>query len=131
MADQAGVRLEGFREFRRDLRRLEPEVAKELRKDMRGIGERVAAEARTHAPRATGTYARSIRPYVTARGVAVGSRLPQAGVLHFGGTIQPRGVPIVFRPRPVVSQALDRQTTRIVDEIGDAVENAAKRAGWK
>jgi phage gpG-like protein len=68
---------------------------------------------------------------VTARGASVGSRLPQAGVLHFGGTIRPRGVPIAFPARPVISEAVDRNTDRIVNELGDAVEQAARRTGWR
>ena len=128
MADP--VRVEGLREFRRDLKKLEPEVAKELRKDIKAAAGKVAAVASAAAPRRTGAYARSIKPYVTARGASVGSRLPQAGVLHWGGTIRPRGVDITFPARPVVSEALDRQTDRIVDELGDAVEAAAKKAGW-
>ena len=126
----SGVHLEGFREFRRDLRKLEPEVDKQLRADVKDIAARIAAEARGAAVRRTGKYAASIRPYVTAKGASVGSRLPQAGVLHYGGTIQPRGVPITFPARPVISDTLDRQTERIIDEFGDAVETAAKRAGW-
>ena len=128
MADP--VRVEGLREFRRDLKKLEPEVAKELRRDIKDVAGRVASEAAARAPKRTGAYARSIRPYVTARGASVGSRLPQAGVLHWGGTIRPRGVDITFRPRPVVSEALDRQANRIVEDLGDAVEKAARRAGW-
>jgi phage gpG-like protein len=124
------VYVEGLREFRRDLKRLEPETAKLLRADLKVVGVRIAAEARSQAVQRTGAYARSIRPYVTARGVSVGSRLPQAGVLHFGGTIRPRGVPITFPARPVVSEAVDRNTDRLVNEIGDAVEQAARRTGW-
>lgn len=129
MADPA-VRLEGFREFSRDLKRLEPEVAKELRRDIKAAAEKVAAAARADAPRRTGAYAASIKTYVTARGAAVGSRLPQAGVVHFGGTIRPRGTPIVFTARPVISEALDRRTDQLVNDLGDAVERAARRTGW-
>jgi Bacteriophage HK97-gp10, putative tail-component len=129
VADPA-IRVDGLRELRRDLKRLQPEVDKELRKDLRAAAEKVATAARARAPRLTGEYARSIRPSVTARGVSVGSRLPQAGVLHFGGTIRPRGVPTTFRPRPVISEAVDRMTDRIVDDLGDAVERAARKTGW-
>ncbi len=128
MAD--AVRTPGLREFRRDLKKLEPLVERELRADIKAVAGRVASEAQAAAPHRTGAYARSIRPYVTAKGASVGSRLPQAGVLHFGGTIRPRGVPITFPPRPVVSQALDRMTDRIVEELGDAVEKAARSVGW-
>lgn len=124
------VHVTGLREFQRDLKRLEPEVAKLLRSDIKGVAERVAVEARASAVQRTGAYAKSIRPYVTTRGASIGSRLPQAGVLHFGGTIRPRGVPIVFPRRPVVSEAVDRHTDRLVHELGDAVEAAARRTGW-
>jgi phage gpG-like protein len=124
------VPVEGLREFHRDLKRLEPEAAKLFRADLRAIGVRVAGEARSQAVQRTGAYARSIRPRVTVRGVSVGSRLPQAGVLHFGGTIRPRGVPILFPARPVISEAVDRNTDRLVNDLGDAVEQAALRTGW-
>jgi phage gpG-like protein len=128
--DDSGVRTEGFRELSRDLRKLEPAVDKKLRGDVKEIAGRVAAEARAAAVKRTGKYAASIRPYVTARGASIGSRLPQAGVLHYGGTIRPRGVDITIPARPVVSVALDRNTDRIVDQMGDAVEEAARAAGW-
>jgi hypothetical protein len=124
------VHVEGLREFQRDLKRLEPEVAKLLRSDIKAVAGRVVIEARVGAVKRTGAYAKSIRPYVAVKGVSVGSRLPQAGVLHFGGTIRPRGVPIVFPARPVISQAVDRNTDRLVHEMGDAVEQAALRVGW-
>jgi hypothetical protein len=129
MAD-ASITTDGLREFRRDLKRLAPETDKLLRADIKAIAGRVVAEAGAHAVRRTGAYASSIRAYVTLKGVSIGSTLPQAGVLHFGGTIRPRGVPIVFPARPVISEAVDRNTDRLVNAIGDAVEQAARRAGW-
>ena len=131
MADPP-VKIEGLREFRRDLKRLEPEVEKLLRGDIKQIAAGVAGEAQTRARSfaRTGRYARSIRPYVSGLKAQVGSRLPQAGVLHWGGTIHPRGVPITFPARPVVSEALDLRTDRIVDQMGDAIEQAARRVGW-
>lgn len=126
------IRVEGLKELVRDLRKLAPEVAKELRKEIKVVARKVASEASSSAQSfsRTGAYAASLKPYVTTKGASVGSTLPQAGVVHFGGTIQPRGVPITFPPRPVVSDALDRSTDRIVNELGDAIERAAEHAGW-
>lgn len=126
----AAVHVDGLREFRRDLKRVSPEVAKELAGDIKKVAESVAAEARSKAPRRTGAYAASIRPYAAKGGASVGSRLPQAGVLHWGGTIRPRGVDITFPRRPVVLEAAERQADQIVDRMRDAIEQAAKRAGW-
>lgn len=122
------VRVEGLRECRRALKRVSPEAARELKIAEKAIAENVAAEARGLAVRRTGKYAASIRAYA---GGFVGSRLPQAGVLHWGGTIRPRGVEITFRPRPVVLRAVDRQANRIVRAYGEAIDQAAKSAGWK
>lgn len=126
----AEVVVVGLRELQRDLKRLEPETAKLLRTDIKVMAARIAGEARGNAVTRTGAYARSIRPYATMKGASVGSRLPQAGVLHFGGTIAPRGVPIEFAARPIISDALDRNTDRLVNEMADAVELAAHRTGW-
>jgi phage gpG-like protein len=130
VADSA-VRVEGLREFQRALKNVSPELNKGLRVDIKTIAANVAAEARSHAVHRTGRYAASIRPYVSGTRAQIGSRLPQAGVLHWGGTIRPRGVAITFPARPVVSEAVDRQADKIVDLIGDAFDQAAHRAGWK
>lgn len=125
------IRVEGLREFRRDLRRLHPEVDRELRAELRQVGENVAREASAHAVRRTGRYAASMRAYATGATVSVGSRLPQAGVLHWGGTIRPRGVPIEFPRRPIIEDAAQRQMDMIAEELGHAVEKAAFRVGWR
>jgi hypothetical protein len=132
MADSrnVNVRVEGLREFRRDLRKLSPEVNRELTRELKTVAEPIAAEARALAPKRTGRYAASIRVYAAGAKVSIGSRLPQAGVLHWGGTIRPRGVPITFKRRPVIMEAADQQSERIVDGVGDAVERAARKAGW-
>jgi len=128
----AGVRFNPpISAFRRDLKKLSPEVNKQLGRELREVGKIVAADARARAPKRSGAYARSIRVYATTKGVSVGSRLPQAGVLHWGGTIRPKGVPIVFKPAPVIVDAANRNMDKIVDRAGEAVEDAARKAGWK
>jgi hypothetical protein len=127
----AGVRVEGLRELRRDLKKLSPEVNKQLGRELREVGKIVAADARARAPKRSGKYATSIRVYAAKSGVAVGSNLPQAGVLHWGGTIKPRGVPIVFKPSPVIVDAANRNMEKIVDRVGEAVEDAARKTGWR
>lgn len=132
MADRdVGVRVEGLREFRRDLKRVSPAVDKGLGVEIKKAAENVAREARANAPRRTGAYADSIRVYATRGGASVGSRLPQAGLLHWGGTIRPRGVPITFARRAVVYEAAERQANRIAERVGDAVDVAARRNGWR
>lgn len=124
------VSVEGLTQFRRDLKRLDRELDRDLRLEIRKAAATVAAEAAAAAPRQSGALAKSIRPYVAGANVSVGSTLPYAGVVHFGGTIQPRGTPITFKPTEFISHAVDRSTDRLVDEIGDAIETSALRAGW-
>jgi hypothetical protein len=126
-----GVRIPELAKLRRDLKRVSPEVNKQLGRELKEAGKQVALEARRNAPKRTGAYARSIKPYAMKGGVSVGSRLPQAGVLHWGGTITPRGVPIKFERRPVVWDAADRQMDKLVERVGDAFDDAARKAGWK
>ncbi len=123
--------MEGLRELQRDLKRVAPEAGRELGKELRGIAKDVAADAQARAPKRTGAYARSIRVYAAKGGAAVGSRLPQAGVLHWGGKIRPRGVEIRFARRPVVVEAAERMEREIVERAGDAVDRAARKTGWR
>lgn len=129
--DGFDIEVEGLREFRRDLRRLEPEIDKQLRADIRKAVRTVAAEAAAIAPRRSGALAASYKPFVTSRGAGVASTLPYAPIIEYGGTINPRGVPIKFTRRMPVTVAAERAQARIVDRLGESVDAAARRAGWR
>lgn len=124
------VQVNGLREFRRDLRRMRPQVDKELLAAIKAGSEKVAITAGAMAPRRSGALAHSIRAYVSGPVASVGSPLPYAGVVHFGGVIRPRGTPILFRRNEFITQAIRDHADEIVEDIGDAVEDAARRAGW-
>jgi hypothetical protein len=124
------VKTEGLAELRRDLKRLDPLIDRELRDAIRDAADKVAVTAGALAPRDSGALAHSIRPYVAGAKASVGSTLPYAGVLEFGGTIRPRGVPITFQPAGMVGRAVEDHADQIVEDIGDGIERAARRAGW-
>lgn len=130
MADDFAVGTDGLREFRRDLKRLDPAVARELQTELRDAAGKVAAQAALLAPRRTGRLARSYRAFVRLRAAGVRSSLPYAPVIEYGGSIQPRGVDILFKRAEPVTRAVERQAGMIVDEFGDAVERAADKTGW-
>lgn len=134
---EPGIRTEGLAEFRRDLRKLDKLIDRGMRDEIKDAADDVASEGRRDAPRSNRAlgpgerhYADTIRPYVSGARVSIGSTHPGAGVIHFGGTIRPQGVPITFKPRPTVSEAVDEHADGLVEAIGDAVERAAYRAGW-
>lgn len=130
MTQHFAVGTDGLREFRRDLRRMEPDIDRELRKKLRVEVGIVAAAAAATAPKRSGRLARSYRPFVTQRSAGVRSALPYAGVIEYGGTISPRGTAIKITRREPVTRAVEAQTNRIIDAFGDAVESAADQAGW-
>jgi hypothetical protein len=127
------VHILGLREFRRDLRRLgDGGVAnREMSTALKvGLGP-VLARARGNAPRRTGALAESLRPFATGLRTGIRSRLPYAGVQHWGGTISPRGAPIEIRRTEFITRAIGAREEFIVDDLGNAVETAAKKTGWR
>jgi phage gpG-like protein len=130
MADPV-VRTQGLAELRRDLRKLEPQVDKELRESIKEAADKVAVTAGALAPRRSGALAHSIRPFVSGAKASIGSTLPYAGVVHWGGTIRPRGVPITFERTEFISRAVDDHSGALVEDIADGIDRAARRAGWR
>lgn len=130
MAKDFDVKVEGLKELRRDLRQQDRETLKEVQKTLKGAADIVRAEAAATAPRRTGALAGSYRAFTRGNAAGVRSPLPYAGVVEYGGTIQPRGVPIVFRRYEPITRAVERNRDRIVEHLGDGLEAAARRTGW-
>jgi phage gpG-like protein len=124
------IETHGVKEFQRDLRRMQPEVAKELRQEIKAGAGPILASARLSAPKLSGTLARSIKLSVTARGVSIYSTVPYAPVVHWGGTISPRGVDITFARTEFITKSVEARADELVDDIGDSVERVAERLGW-
>lgn len=129
--DVVDVSVPGLAAFRRDLRKLDAEADKELRTGLKDGGGKVLAEARAAAPRRSGALAKSLKLSVTARRVSIYSNLPYAPVVHWGGTIKPRGVPITFARTEFISGAAERGADQLVADIAAGVERAAIRSGWR
>jgi phage gpG-like protein len=130
MAKDFDVHVDGLREFRRDLKRTDAEVAKGLQKELKGAVAKVSIEAAATAPRKSGALSRSYRPFTRGNIAGVRSTLPYAGVIEYGGTIRPKGTDITIRKYEPVTRAVERRREQIVNDIGDAIESAAIRAGW-
>ncbi len=71
------------------------------------------------------------KPFTRGNIAGVRSRLPYAGVIEYGGTIRPRGVPIEFRRYQPVSRAIERNADQIAEELGDRIEDLTRRHGFK
>jgi phage gpG-like protein len=128
---EAQIRTENLAQLRRDLKRLDPLIDRELRDSIKEAADKVAVTAGALAPRDSGALQQSIRPFVSGAKASVGSTLPYAGWLEFGGTIRPRGVPITIRGSGFVGRAVEDHADQIVEDIGDGIDRAARRAGWR
>lgn len=128
---EVDVRIPGLRDLRGDYRALARDVTDDVAAEtLRQAGE-VARVAATLAPRRSGALAGSLRAVGYRDTATVVSRLPYANVVHWGGTIRPRGTAIRFRPTEFVTRAFERREDAIVDGVGDAVERSARRHGWR
>jgi len=87
-----GVRIEGIKELRRALNKIDKELTKEFRVELKKIGDDVAADARSSVPSRTGRARGSIRSGMSGNNgyVAGGKKaVPYFGWLDFGSR-QPR-----------------------------------------
>lgn len=130
MAEGVTVQIHGLRELRKDFRKLGGTANRELSGELKRALLPIVAVARADAPQRTGRLAASIKPFASGLRVGVRSALPYANVVHWGGTIEPKGVPITFPRRAFIWDAIEERDDRIVDDLGDAVEDAARRCGW-
>lgn len=84
----AGIQIEGLKEFRRDLKRIDEELAKELRADLLVIAREIAKETAARVPVKSGKAAGSVRAGVSGNNAYVQggkANVPYYGWLDFGG----------------------------------------------
>ncbi|MDP2712310.1 MAG: HK97 gp10 family phage protein [Solirubrobacteraceae bacterium] len=129
MAD--AVRIEGLAQLRRDLRRMQPETLREVRGVLKDAATVVARRAQATAPKRTGNLADSYRAGTAGNTAFVRSRLPYAGVHEYGGTIRPRGTPIVIKRSAPITTALRDNEDQIVKKVSDGMDRVARRNGWR
>lgn len=128
--DAIHVRTIGLGQLLRAFRSLGPAASRDIRSELRQAADPIRAGAAARAPHRTGDLAASLRIGVTARGISIYSRDPGAGVVYYGGTISPRGVPIHFRRTEFIAREVDEHSDELVDNLGDAVVRAARSVGW-
>ena len=130
MASEPTVAVVGLRDFRGDLKHLRPDIQKELQGELKTIAQDVAQKAAASAPRRTGTMATSYRGAAsTGLRAVVRNRQFYSRFIEFG--FHPRGSSTMVAGRNVIGRILERDEDRIVDEVGDALERAAEKAGWR
>lgn len=108
-----------------------PDAVKEVRGVIKDAAQIVATRAGQRSPRRTGRLAGSFRATTSGDKGVVRSRLPYAGVHEFGGVIRPKGAPIQIRASRMVYGAMDEERDRVAEALGDGIDRAARRNGWR
>jgi hypothetical protein len=110
----------GIGDLLRDLRKIDKRLGASLVLELRSIGDKSRDDVRnsTAYPYLTGTLRRSVKTGVRRGAIVLYSSLPQSGVIHWGGTIKPRGVPITFPRSEFVQKVVE-------DDAHDADERLA------
>lgn len=137
---ELAVRVEGLRDLRRDLRAVEKDLGKELTEALKEGAQPVVSEAQDLAPARprSGRLRRSIKAYAVKGGVGVGSRLPYANVIHWGGTTGRGHVPgrggsgsVKVTGTEFVRRAAESKDDEVLNDIADAVDRLLTRHGFK
>jgi hypothetical protein len=125
------VNVNGLVELRRTLTGTDLEAKRAVQASLKR-GVTIAAErASLLAPRGlTGRLAGGYRGYTRGNVAGVRNPVPYAGVHEYGGTITPRGVPILIQRSAPITRAIEMETDAIVDDIADGIDEATRRLGW-
>jgi phage gpG-like protein len=129
MASQA-IRVDGLKDLQRDLKQLQPAARKDITKALREGAKLIHRTGRPYVAQKSGRLARGWRPGATQMQGFVRNREPYAGIQEYGGTIRPKGAAVEIRAKPSMTRALEQRQEALVDSVGDAVEDAARRYGW-
>ena len=115
------IKLIGYRDVRRALRKMGDDAVSELKQVNKEAADLVAETARPNIPVRSGRLEATLRTTGTARGgvVRLGRKaVPYAGPIHFGWPNRPnrqkgwRGGPI--RPNPFLYEATDKRIPEVM-----------------
>lgn len=125
------VRTQGLGALNRSLGRISKDLRKESIRHLRETAREVRDTAKPLTPVRTGKMAGSLRYQASARGASVSSAHPGAGVHEYGGVIAPRGTPITIQKSRMLGTAVQRETPRIEEDIGNLLDRIARQNGFR
>ena len=128
------IKIDGLREFQRDLKKLDSDLPKALRVALNEAAEVVVSYARPRIPRVSGRAAASVKAKSTRTAVRVsggGNRVPYFPFLDFGGRVgRRRSVrrPFLKEGRYIYAAYFSNQK-EFAEVLEKALLNVAKQAG--
>lgn len=130
----AGVQVRGLGQLRRALRQVDKGFDREIGTRLRGVASKAAADAksnlRSRSKRPRGRIEPTIRAFSRQKSAGIQSTHPGAGVQEWGGTITPRGVPIVIEPKQYMSDAAKARHAEAEREVGELIDDLGGAAGF-
>jgi hypothetical protein len=129
VASSDAVRVEGLKELRRALGRIDKSLQKSLRGRLKNVGDKVAALARSKMPSRSGKARSSVKAGVSGNNAYVqGGRksVPYVPWLDYGGTLRPTGRRRGTQHRLVVRKG--RYLYPAIDEMRPDIEDGAVKA---
>ena len=137
MPVNAGVEVIGLKEFRRDLRKIDPALQKTLRAELVDIGKVIAEDAKADVPVRSGRARDSIKAGMSGNNAYIQggkATVPYYAWLDFGGVLRPTGGRTNTQVRDFrkdgryIYPAIDRARPMILDRAEKAFQNAAREA---
>lgn len=122
------IEVQGLKDLRRDLRKVDKEAVKELRITIRDASRIVAKEASTLAPSRTGALAGAYRGTTSGTKGIVRNRLLYSRFIEFG--FHPGGGSRLVPGQEPIGRALENREQDVIEALGDGIDKAAKRSGW-
>lgn len=128
------VKVEGLREFQRNLKKLDSDLPKALRLALNDAADVVVSDARSLVPRRSGRAAGTIRAKSTQRVARVsegGSRAPYMPWLDFGGRVGRRNS-VIRRVLPegrYLYRAYFDHRDQFKERLNEALLDVVRRAG--
>lgn len=138
MSDNVTVHIEGLREFRQALRRVQADAPKQLRIAFNGVANIVVQGTKPQVPVRRGKAQGSVRARSTqekARVVAGGKRVPYYPWLDFGGRVGRKNATVREYVKdgrylyPTYRQLRDRGV--IEEQLVRAIVRVARSVGWE
>lgn len=131
------IQIVGLAAFRRDLKKVDADLAKEINKYFRVEAKRLRDVARGMAPvGATRKLQKSIKHSVKAKEMSLFSDLVYAPAHEWGTSgkdnskVQPRGVPIKIKRTQMLGRAVFTNSDRIEEYLADLVPYLARLNGF-
>ncbi len=128
------VQAPGLSKLRRDLKKIDKDLARDATRHVREIAKGVRDEARSNlqerSKNPTGAMAKTVKHSVRARGASIYSDHPGSGVQEWGGTISPRGTPIEISGKAYMRGAVETKAGDVAEQLGDLLDVIANRNGF-